>query len=346
MTAEESPPAIVAEGVRRAYGDAVALDGVSLSVAAGEVFALVGPNGAGKTTLIRALTGTTRAEGWVELLGVDPRKVDPARVGLLPQEFDPPGRLTARELLQYYGGLYDESRTAEAVLGDVGLDGAADARYENLSGGQRRRVCVGTALVNAPDVLFLDEPTTGIDPVGQRAVWGLVEDLAAGGATVLITTHDMVEAERLADRVGLLADGELVAVDAPGALVDEYGGHRRLEVRTRERVAARRALETAGYEPSVEGRKLAVRGIEPSAVGDAVTVLDDAGVAYDAVSWRKPDLEDAYLRLTGTDVTKAGEPRSVGAAGEAAATTGDGGAGDGTADEAATGNGRSGSEGE
>jgi len=299
---------IVAEEVRRRYDDTVALDGVSIDVPEGEVFALVGPNGAGKTTLVRALTGTTRAEGRVELFGVPPREADTSRVGLLPQAFDPPGRLTARELVAYYGGLYAEARDVRAVLADVGLEDAAETRYENLSGGQRRRTCVGTALVNDPDVLFLDEPTTGIDPTGRRAVWRLLEDLAAGGTTVFLTTHDMDEAERLADRVGLLAAGNLVAVDAPDALVAEHGGETSLAVDAPDAAAAARALESAGYRLAADDRRLVVADVDPTEIGEVVAALEEAGVEYDAVTWRQPDLEDAYLRLTGTAVTETGEP--------------------------------------
>jgi len=293
---------LVAEDLRRAYGETVALDGVSLSVDEGEVFALVGPNGAGKTTLVRALTGTTDAGGSVTLFGNPPRDVDPERVGLLPQDFDPPERLTARELLAYYGGLYDDARDVERVLDDVGLREAAATWYENLSGGQRRRVCVGTALVNDPDLLFLDEPTTGIDPAGRRALWRLVEDLAAGGTTVVLTTHYMTEAHRLGDRVGLLADGRLVAVDDPDALVAEYGGDPRLVVET--------GADPAGLDlPSnvdarrVEGGEgnLTVRGIDPGDIGGVVDALDRAGATYESLTWTQPDLEDAYLELTGAD---------------------------------------------
>ena len=134
---------IRAEGVRRRYGGTVALGGVSLSVDEGTVFVLAGPNGAGKTTLIRALTGTTRVDGTVEVFGQSPSAVSGERVGLLPQEFTPADRLTARELVAYYGGLYEESRDVDAVLEAVGLTGAADTHYENLSGGQKRRACVG-----------------------------------------------------------------------------------------------------------------------------------------------------------------------------------------------------------
>ena len=294
---------IVAEDIRRRYGDAVALDGVSLSVDEGEVFALVGPNGAGKTTLVRALTGTTVVDGRVEVFGEPPAEVDPERVGLLPQEFDPAERLTARELVTHYAGLYDAARDPDAVLADVGLAGA-DA--------QKRRTCVATALVNEPDLLFLDEPTTGIDPAGRRQLWSLVADLAAGGTTVLLTTHDMAEAETLADRVGLLADGQLVAVGPPAGLVDAHGGDSRLELEVPEAAegAAATALEIAGYHLVPDEAALAVAGIDPRDIGDVVETLEAEDVPYEGLVWKQPDLEDVYLALTGTEVGAGGEPRS------------------------------------
>ena len=296
--------ALVAENLRRAYGDTVALDGVSLRVAEGEVYGLIGPNGAGKTTLVRALTGTTDAEGRVEVFGTSPREADPERLGLLPQEFSPAERLTARELVDYYGGLYDHARDTDSVLADVGLDGDADTWYENLSGGQKRRACVATALVNDPDLLLLDEPTTGIDPAGRRALWSLVERLAAEGTTVLLTTHYMAEAERLCDRVGLLADGRLAAEGTPAELVTEHGGDTYLDVETSD-PEARGVLEAAGYELAAE-RGLAVEGIEALEVGDVARTLDEAGVEYGALAWRQPDLEDVYLSLTGRAVGAGG----------------------------------------
>jgi ABC-2 type transport system ATP-binding protein len=303
---------IVAENVRRRYGGTVALDGVSLSVAEGEVFALVGPNGAGKTTLVRALTGTTVVDGRVTVFDEPPADVDPERVGLLPQEFDPAERLTARELVTYYAGLYDRPRDVDAVLADVGLDGA-DARkpYEDLSGGQKRRTCVATALVNDPDLLFLDEPTAGIDPAGRRQLQSLVTDLADGGTTVLLTTHDMAAAESLADRVGLLADGQFVAVGPPRDLVAGHGGTSRLELAVPERAesAAAIALERAGYRLVPDEAVLAVADIDPRDIGGVVESLEAEDVPYDAITWKQPDLEDVYLALTGTEVGASGDPR-------------------------------------
>ncbi|WP_290810120.1 ABC transporter ATP-binding protein [Halovivax sp.] len=319
-------PAVVAEGVTKRYGESVALDGVSLSIEPGEVFGLIGPNGAGKTTLVRALTGTLAPDaGDVRLLGVDPSGVDRDRIGVLPQAFSPPNRLTARELLTYYAGLYPAARGPETVLADVGLTDAADTWYENLSGGQRRRVCVGAALVNDPDVLVLDEPTTGIDPAGRRTVWGLVEALAESGTTVLLTTHDMAEAERLADRVGLLADGEMVATGTPEALVSEHAGESRLTVELGEPTASSaedvgegvdpRTIETVPYSAEARPGRLVVRDVEPRDIGAVAAALEEAGIAYTGLDWSEPGLEAVYLELAGA-VEGAATTRSPEAAGD------------------------------
>jgi len=309
-------PVLAAEGVTKTYGDAVALDGVSLSVGEGEVLVLVGPNGAGKTTLVRALTGTTEPDGGdVRILGVPPRSVDRSVLGVLPQSFSPPDRLTARELLAYYAGLYDDARSPADVLAEVGLDEAAGTRYEALSGGQQRRVCLGAALVNDPTVLVLDEPTTGIDPAGRRRVRELIDSLADDGAAVLVTTHDMDEAERLADRVALLADGRLRATDSPARLVAEHGGPPRVVVAFAAGASepAERALEDAGYEASARDDSVVVRDVEPEAIVGVVEALEAAGVAYEGLEWRRPALEDAYLRLAGEDAVtpEAHGPRRV-----------------------------------
>jgi len=295
---------IHAKNVRRRYGETVALDGVSFSISEGEVFALIGPNGAGKTTLIRALTGTTDADGDISVFGQPPRSVSRDRLGLLPQEFAPADRLSARELIGYYSGLYDESRSPDAVLSDVGLSDSAGTFYENLSGGQKRRACVGTALVNDPDLLILDEPTTGIDPTGRRDLWELIERLADGGTTVLLTTHYMEEAQQLADRVGLLSGGELIAIGSPAELIERYGGDSRLVIETADEPTVRDALIAAGYEPRSAGRHVVVW----AAAGDIsaiVEALDAANVEYDGLSWRQPSLDDVYVELAEDDVTAA-----------------------------------------
>ena len=323
--------AVVAEGVRAGYGETTALRGVTLSVDEGEVLGLVGPNGAGKTTLVRCLTGTLAPiEGTVRLLGAPPRSADTERVGLLPQSFSPPARLTARELVAYYAGLYDEARAVDAVLDDVGLADAADTWYERLSGGQRRRALVGTALVNDPDVLFLDEPTTGIDPAGRRAVWSLVEGLADRGTTVFLTTHSMAEADRLADRVGVLVDGDLAALGTPAELVDAHGGASRLTVEAADAAAAAAALEAFGARV-VDGA-VVVDALPREALGDAVEALEAAGAGVERLAWSRPDLERVYLALAGEPSADAG-PAAAGAPGGAAsraASAGRSGPGEGS----------------
>ena len=296
--------ALVAEDVRREYGDTTALDGVLLSVDAGEVFALVGPNGAGKTTLVRALTGTTEVEGQISVFGDPPTEVARSRLGVLPQEFSPAGRLSAHELVTYYAGLYDDSRDVESVLADVGLTETADTRYGKLSGGQQRRTCVGATLVNDPDLLVLDEPTTGIDPAGRRALWELLEDLANGGTTILLTTHYMAEAERLADRVGLLADGQLAAIGTPDELIAEHGGETRLEIETD---ADPTAFDSITHRVESRSTGFLVYNVSATEISGVANELERNGISYEGLAWRQPNLEDVYLAVTETGVESGGD---------------------------------------
>ncbi|WP_396613241.1 ABC transporter ATP-binding protein [Haloferax sp. S1W] len=306
---------LVADDLRKSYGDVAALSGVSLSVAEGEVFGLIGPNGAGKTTLVRALTGTTTPDsGSASVLGSDPTSVNRQRLGLLPQDFTPAGRLTARELVAYYAGLYDDARDPDELLSDVGLADAADTWYENLSGGQQRRACIALTLANDPDVLFLDEPTTGIDPAGRRSLWSLIDDLAARGTTVFLTSHSMAEVERLADRVGLLNDGQLVTVGRPDDLVAEHGGESRLVVRTADPLSLDDVSLPASLAVEATGDGLTVYGIGPREIGTTVSALDDAGIVYESLVWKQPGLEEVYLSLTGEQF-EAARPTAAAVAG-------------------------------
>lgn len=292
---------VQANGLVKRYGETVALSDVSVTVSTGEVFVLVGPNGAGKTTLVRALTGTIEPEdGSIAILDGPVSQTDPSRIGLLPQSFDPHGRLTVRELLLYYAGLYDQSRDVSAVIADVGLEDASETRYENLSGGQQRRVCVGSALINDPEVLFLDEPTTGIDPAGRRSVWSLLEGLSEDGTTIFLTTHDMAEAAELGDRVGLLDDGQLIEKGSPETLIEEYGGKSVLRVDTEEHLSAAEIQEFGESVVKIP-TGFQFRGVQPSDIGPLVENLDEMAIRYDAIQWTEPTLEDAYLQLTGNE---------------------------------------------
>lgn len=293
---ETDVAAVRANNLRKTFGDTTALDDVSLSVDSGEVFAFVGPNGAGKTTLVRCLTGTMAPDtGSVSLFSEPPDEFSEERLGLMPQDFDPPNRLTPHELLSYYAGLYDDAVDVAEILDVVGISDVAGTRYAKLSGGERRRTLVGTAIVNDPDLLFLDEPTTGIDPAGRRAIWSLIEELVDAGTTVLLTTHYLKEVERLADRVGLLSNGELLAVDSPRALIERHGGESEIVIRT----ASRPTL--SGYETESIDGGVVIRNVPPAELGAVVESLEAANVDFDSVSWREADLETAYLELSNTE---------------------------------------------
>ncbi len=297
--------AIEVNGLCKSYGETVALDGVSFSVTEGEIFTLIGPNGAGKTTLVRCLTGSLRqSEGEATVLGESPTDADKTRIGLLPQDFNPSDLLTPREIVEYYSGLYPESETLDTdeILGQVGVLDVAGSRYSNLSGGQKRRTCVASALVNDPDLLFLDEPTTGIDPDGRRSMWELIRRLAERGTTVFLTTHYMEEAEYLADTVALIDDGGIVEIDDPDSLVRDYGGESRLEVSLGTQSRDISELESDGFSVKVDPDSQTIRfdDIDPTRIGDAVDILESSGIEYDELVWKQPDLEDVYLNLTGS----------------------------------------------
>lgn len=288
---------VEAVGLEQRYGDVLALDGVDLSIDRGEIYGLIGPNGAGKTTLARALLGTIDPDGGrVRLFGQPPDRTPPGRIGYLPQSFDPHDRLTPTELLAYYGGLAADALDPATVLETVGIDPDTDRRYAALSGGERRRVCLGTALVADPDLLVVDEPTTGIDPEGRRSILSLFEALCEEGTTIVLSTHDMRAAERVADRVGMLADGRLVAEDDPAALIAAHGGQSQLEIETD-------APPAAIDRPSVARTDAGLRftGVDPTAIGAIVDGLTASDYRVDRLTWRDPDLEDAYLELAGED---------------------------------------------
>ena len=218
-------PAVVAEDVRKAYGGVRAVDGISFSVAPGEFFGIVGPNGAGKTTLIEILEGLRRADaGHVEVLGLAPWPRNRAllpQVGVQTQSSAFFVRLTAVEHLRTIAALYGVARRrADDVLELVGLAGSAGVRVDKLSGGQRQRLAIAGALTHDPRLLFLDEPTAAVDPRARRSLWQLLRELKAAGKTIIYTTHHMDEAEALCDRVAIVDEGRVVALDTPHALVN------------------------------------------------------------------------------------------------------------------------------
>jgi ABC-2 type transport system ATP-binding protein len=240
-----SEPAITVRGLRKSYGQNEALRGIDLEVERGEVFGFLGPNGAGKTTTIEILEGyRKRTAGNVSVLGVDPWRATlawRARIGPVLQECELNPLLTAAETMRLYASFFPDPRPVEETLALVGLSDRADARVGSLSGGQRRRLDVGVGLIGNPELLFLDEPTTGFDPTARRDAWRMIEDLRELGTTIVLTTHYMEEAQHLADRVVILRDGEIVAQGPPATLGEDLASYHDDPLPPFERAYARSA---------------------------------------------------------------------------------------------------------
>jgi ABC-2 type transport system ATP-binding protein len=290
-------------GLRRTYGTFEAVRGIDLEVRRGEIFALLGPNGAGKTTTLEILEGFRRRSGGdVEVLGVDPEHGDRAwreQIGVVLQDSQPEPELTARECLSLYAGYYGSPASVDATLALVGLAGLAHRRCEQLSGGQRRRLDVALALIGEPELLFLDEPTTGFDPAARRAMWELVQSLRADGTTIVLTTHYMEEAECLADRIAVIAGGEIVAKGTPGSL-----GQRSLMaaeiIFTAPAGVELTQLPVGLGAPNIDQRgRVSVRCEDPvSAMFSLTQWALRHGYALADLELRRPTLEDVYLQLT------------------------------------------------
>jgi ABC-2 type transport system ATP-binding protein len=320
-----SEPAISARGIVKSYGAVRALDGVDLDVAQGTVLGLLGPNGAGKTTAVRVLTTLIKPDaGSARVAGLDVVRDAAAlrqEIGLAGQYAAVDELLTGEENLVMVGRLYGkrraaaEARAAE-LLRQFDLVDAAERPVKTYSGGMRRRLDLAAALVEAPPVLFLDEPTTGLDPRSRLDLWATIEELVAEGTTVLLTTQYLDEADRLADRIAVIDRGRVIAEGTPDELKDRVGGER-LEVRLTDAAAAPAAIEAlaplCGEEPPVaEGSlvKLAVRR-RSGLIVEAVRRLDEAGVGVDDLGMRRPTLDDVFLSLTGHAAEVAEEEQAA-----------------------------------
>jgi len=274
--------AISVRELRKSYGGHEALRGISFEIAEGEVFSLLGPNGAGKTTTIEILEGyRMRDRGEVEVLGFDPGRAGSPfreRIGIVLQQSQLWPTLTVAETHKLFAGYYSRPRDIDEVIALVGLSEKRDARVKTLSGGQKRRLDLGVALVGDPDLVFLDEPTTGFDPAARRAAWEMIRSLRSLGKTILLTTHYLDEAEQLADRVAVLREGVIIREGTPAEFT---GGASETEVRYRR-----------------NGQEVVIRTTEPTRVLQELTTQALAeGGELEGLQVRRPTLEDVYLAL-------------------------------------------------
>jgi ABC-2 type transport system ATP-binding protein len=285
------------------YGPTTAVDGVSFTVEEGEIFGILGPNGAGKTTTVESITGLrTPDSGTIRVLGLDPRR-DRAQlreqVGVQLQESELPDQLRVREALELYASFYDNPADIDSLIADLGLEDKQDTRFAKLSGGQKQRLSIALALVGNPRIAVLDELTTGLDPQARRDTWELIEDVRAKGVTILLVTHYMEEAERLADRLAVIDQGKVVALDTPAALVSHVDAEQRMTFRPS--VPMDDALlsglpEVTGVTRT--GDKVVVTGTG-NLVHAVTSVLAREQIVALELRIDQPGLDDAFIALTG-----------------------------------------------
>ncbi|MGH4030562.1 ABC transporter ATP-binding protein [Actinomycetota bacterium Odt1-20B] len=275
--------AIDVQGLRKRYGEVTAVDGIDLAVRHGEVFGILGPNGAGKSTTVEILQGhRTRDGGEVSVLGADPGSGDRAwrsRVGIVWQDESAPAELTVQETVRHFARYYPSPRDPDEVIDLVGLDTKAGSRVKALSGGQRRRLDVALGVIGDPELLLLDEPTTGFDPAARRQFWELIRLLADEGTTIVLTTHYLEEAEALAHRLAVIAAGRVLAEGTPEELRHRFGSEATVEWRERDGTPRRERT--------------------PTPTRTVVGLSDRFGGEIPGLTISRPTLEDVYLRLTG-----------------------------------------------
>lgn len=298
--------AIEVEHLTKSYGDVTAVDDISFTVEEGAVFAFLGPNGAGKTTTVEIIEMIRSADsGTIRVLGSDITRQPAAikeNIGVLPQEFQSFERLTVRETITYFARLYRRHADVDRIIDLMDLRHKENDLYRTLSGGLKQRVGVGIALVNDPDIVFLDEPTTGLDPKARRDVWNAIAGLREEGKTVFLTTHYMEEAEYLADHIAIIHRGRIVAEGSLDDLIQEHGGKSVLSIRGTKTDEAMTALQGKGYAARAKDSTVEVKIEKKDAVIDILFHLREQGLYYREVDIKHSDLEDVFLNITGTSL--------------------------------------------
>jgi ABC-2 type transport system ATP-binding protein len=295
------------DGLRKTYAETVAVDGISFEVNAGEIFGMVGPNGAGKTTTIECLEGLRRPDqGVIRVLGLDPQQAGKTlrqRVGMQLQQSNLPDRMRVWEALDLYASFYPNPVDWNVLMKQLGLEEKRNTPFAKLSGGQKQRLFIALALLLDPQLVFLDELTTGLDPQARHTIWDLVQEVRARGKTVLLTTHFMEEAERLCDRIAILDHGRIVALDTPTALIRRLEAEQRVIFSLDGSLAPELQTALAAFgRLDVHGNQLTVYGDNRRRlplVSEVVSLLGAQGIPFHDLRTAQPNLEDVFLSLTG-----------------------------------------------
>jgi len=302
--AKPTEHAIEVENLTKRYGDLLAVNDISFNVRKGEVFAFLGPNGAGKTTTVEIIDMIRKpTSGKVRLLGMDVTKEKHAivpRIGVLPQDFSSFDRITVRETMQFYTRLFSRGNAdIDWLIELVNLKDKAAEQYKNLSGGLQQRLGIAIALVNDPEVVFLDEPTTGLDPRARREVWEVLLGLKKHGKTIFLTTHYMEEAEILADTVAIISKGRIIARGSPAELIENTTNYLVLTLQSVD-ANAFEIIRKLGFDPVQDNHQdLKVRVEHPEDILKTLNAVKDAGASFLSLDVRKPNLEEVFLKLTG-----------------------------------------------
>ena len=307
-----SSNAIEVKNLTKKYGEFIAVNNISFEVKKGEVFSLLGPNGAGKTTTTEILECLKNpSSGVIKVLGVDiknERNQEKIKkmIGVMPQEFNTFDNLTVKENIDYFRILFDSEIKVEELINLVGLNDKTNERYRNLSGGLKQKVGISISLVNEPELIFLDEPTAGLDPMARQDVWNVIRDLKEKGKTIFMTTHYLEEAQALSDTITIMDNGKIVAQDSPRKLIKSHGGMNTLAIKNNKDVS--RLLNMKLNEDKKNKEYILIPYNKFSEISQIIIKLNDNDLG-DELEIRKPNLESVFLNLTGKTISSEGNTR-------------------------------------
>jgi ABC-2 type transport system ATP-binding protein len=302
--------AISVSNLKKVYGDIIAVNSISFSVKKGEVFAFLGPNGAGKTTTVEMIESIRKpSEGKIEIFG---KNISTSfndvkeKIGILPQEFRSFERLTVKETLEYFSMLFSKKADINKILEAINLTEEQNKLYKDLSGGLKQRVGVALSLVNDPEIVFLDEPTTGLDPKARREVWEVIAELRDSGKTIFLTTHYMEEAEYLADHIAIIHKGKIIAEGTLHQLIDQYGFGSILNLHNCSSTKVSDVLKNKGFKViNVENGNISVNIEYKDKIFEILSTLRHEAIDYESIDIRRPNLEEVFLHLTGAKLRTA-----------------------------------------